>query len=60
MNFLKIFLILLLTFFLTNCAKKENTSFVVEEDIELQMIRAFREGYDEFRKGDALYAAKKI
>ena len=60
MNFLKIFLILLLTFFLTNCAKKENTSFVVEEDIELQMIRAFREGYDEFRKGDALYAAKKF
>ena len=60
MNFLKIFLILLLTFFLTNCTKKEKTSFVVEEDIELQMIRAFREGYDEFRKGDALYAAKKF
>ena len=61
MNFLKIFLIFILSsFFLTNCAQKEKTSIVVEEDVELQMIRAFREGYDEFRKGDALFAAKKF
>ena len=61
MNFLKILLIyFLVSFFLTNCAKKEKTSIVVEEDVELQMIRAFREGYDEFRAGDALYAAKKF
>ena len=61
MNFLKIFLIfLLLSFFLTNCTKKEKISLVVEEDLELQMIRAFREGYDEFRDGDALFAAKKF
>ena len=61
MNFLKIFLIFFLaSFFLTNCAQKERTSIVVEEDVELQMVRAFREGYDEFRKGDALFAAKKF
>ena len=61
MNFLKILLIFfLVSFFLTNCAKKEKTSLVVEEDVELQMIRAFREGYDEFRAGDALFAAKKF
>ena len=61
MNFLKIFLIFFLTsFFLTNCTKKEKISLVVEEDLELQMIRAFREGYDEFRDGDALFAAKKF
>ena len=61
MNFLKIFLIFLfLSFFLTNCTKKEKISLVVEEDLELQMIRAFREGYDEFRGGDALFAAKKF
>ena len=61
MNFFKIFLIiLLLSFFLTNCSKKEKISLVVEEDLELQMIRAFREGYDEFRGGDALFAAKKF
>ena len=61
MNFLKIFLIFIfLSFFLANCAKKEKTSLVVEEDLELQMIRAFKEGYDEFRAGDSLFAAKKF
>ena len=61
MNFFRIFLIFfLVSFFLTNCAKKEKTSLIVEEDIELQMIRAFKEGYDEFKKGDAIYAAKKF
>ena len=61
MNFLKFFFIFfLVSFFLTNCAKKEKTSLIVEEDVELQMIRAFREGYEEFEAGDALYAAKKF
>ena len=61
MNFLKIFLIfLLLFFFVTNCTKKEKVSIIVEEDAELQMIRAFQEGYDQFRDGDALFAAKKF
>ena len=61
MNFLRTFLIFfLISFFLTNCAKKEKTSLIVEEDIELQMIQAFKEGYDEFKAGDALFAAKKF
>ena len=61
MNFLKILLIFfIVSFFLTNCAKKEKTSLVVEEDVELQMIRAFREGYEEFKLGDSLFAAKKF
>tara|TARA_X000000950_G_scaffold183141_1_gene221906 strand:+ start:3252 stop:4085 length:834 start_codon:yes stop_codon:yes gene_type:complete len=61
MNFLKIFIILfLMPLFLSNCAKEEKTSLIVEEDVELQMIRAFKEGYDEFREGDALFAAKKF
>ena len=61
MHFLKIFLLLfLISFFLFNCAKKEKTSLIVEEDVELQMIRAFKEGYDEFKAGDALFAAKKF
>ena len=61
MNFLKILIIFFLVpFFLTNCAKKEKTSLVVEEDVELQMIRAFREGYEEFKLGDSLFAAKKF
>ena len=61
MNILKIFLIFFITsFFLTNCAKKEKVSLIVEEDVELQMIRAFREGSREFELGDALFAAKKF
>jgi outer membrane protein assembly factor BamD len=61
MKFFKIILIFfLLTFFLTNCSKKEKASLIVEEDVELQMIRAFREGYDVFEEGDALFAAKKF
>ena len=61
MNFLKTFFIFfLISFFLTSCTKKEKTSLVVEEDVELQMIRAFREGYEEFEAGDSLYAAKKF
>ena len=61
MKFFKIFLIFfLLSFSLTNCTKKEKTSLIVEEDAEQQMIRAFKEGYEEFEAGDALYAAKKF
>ena len=61
MNFLKILLIFFfVSFFLTSCTKKEKTSLIVEEDVELQMIRAFKEGYEEFKAGDNLYAAKKF
>ena len=61
MNFFKIFLILFfVSFFITNCAKKEKASLVVEEDAESQMVRAFKEGYEEFEAGDSLYAAKKF
>ena len=61
MNFFKFFFIfLLMSLLITNCTKKEKTSVVIEEDVELQMIRAFREGYEEFEQGDALFAAKKF
>ena len=61
MNFLKILLIFFfVSLFLTNCAKKEKSSLIVEENVESQMIRAFKEGYDEFEAGDNLYAAKKF
>ena len=61
MKFFKIFLIFfLLSFSVNNCTKKEKTSLIVEEDAESQMIRAFREGYEEFEAGDSLFAAKKF
>ena len=61
MNFFKILLIFFFVFFfLSNCAKKEKVSVIQEEDLELQMIQAFEEGYKEFQGGDALFAAKKF
>ena len=61
MKFFKFFLIFFLAFFfLTNCTKEEKISVIVEEDAESQMIRAFKEGYEEFEAGDALFAAKKF
>ena len=61
MKFFKFFLIIFfISFFLSSCTKKEKVSLVIEEDAEQQMIRAFKEGYDEFRNGDALFAAKKF
>ena len=61
MNFFKIFLIFFfISFFLTSCSKEEKISTIVEEDLEQQMIRAFKEGYEEFKGGDSLFAAKKF
>ena len=60
MIFLKFLLLIFIFFFVTHCAKEEKTSVIIKEDVESQMIRAFKEGYDEFRGGDALYAAKKF
>ena len=45
---------------MSNCAKEEKTSLIIDDDAESQMIRAFREGYEEFEAGDSLYAAKKF
>ena len=61
MSFLKILLIFFfVSFFLNNCTKKEKVSVIQEDDLELQMIQAFEEGYKEFKDGDAIYAAKKF
>ena len=49
MKLIKILLIFfLMSFFLNNCSKKEKVSLVEEKDAELQMIDAFKEGYEEF------------
>ena len=58
-NIIKI-LLLILGVLLISCSKGEKISVIEEEDIESQMIEAFREGYEELDKGDELYAAKKF
>ena len=56
------FLIILTSFILVvSCSNKEKKiSEIVELDIELQMSNAYKEGYLEFEKGDAILAAKKF
>ena len=53
-----IFLILLLT----NCSKnkEEISSLIVEDEIQLQMIKAYEEGMDAFNDRNFLEAAKKF
>ena len=58
-NIIKILLIIL-GILLISCSKEEKISVLEEEDIEAQMIEAFKEGYDELNKGDVMFAAKKF
>ena len=58
-NIIKILLIIL-GVLLISCSKEEKISVIEEEDIEAQMIEAFKEGYDELNKGDVIFAAKKF
>ena len=39
---------------------KEKVSIIEEEDIDLQMVEAFRKGYEALQDGDVLFAAKKF
>ena len=58
-NIIKILLIIL-GILLISCSKEEKISVIEEENIEAQMIEAFKEGYDELKKGDVIFAAKKF
>ena len=58
----KLFYILLisLSILLTSCSKEKKISVINEDDINLQMISLYKEGYDELLNGDILYAANKF
>ncbi len=59
-SFYKIFILLLLIF-LSSCGGKElDTNVIEEQDIDLQMIAAYKEGKEALEKGDAIFAAKKF
>ena len=59
-KFYKIFILIILTF-LTSCSSEtKKISIIKEDDLELQMIDAYKEGYEELEKGDVIYAAKKF
>ena len=58
----KLFHILLisLSIFLTSCNKEKKISVIEENEINLQMILLYEEGYEELLNGDVLYAANKF
>ena len=58
--FLKL-LVIILIIFLNSCSKKEEKiSIIIEKEINLQMIDAYKEGVKAFEEGDVLFAAKKF
>ena len=58
---LKIILILTLLAFVSSCADKNiKTSEILEDDMELQMANAYKEGLFELERGDIILAAKKF
>ena len=53
-------LLISLTIFLASCGKEKKVSVINENDINLQMISLYEEGYEELLNGDILYAANKF
>ena len=61
MKFHLIYLIIALILLNTSCSKeKEKISIIEEENLEMQMIKAYNEGLTELERGDPVYAAKKF
>ena len=57
----KKFIIFTIIIILSSCGGgKEKVSIIEEEDIDLQMVDAFRKGYEALQDGDVLFAAKKF
>tara|TARA_Y100000741_G_scaffold293818_1_gene234162 strand:- start:241 stop:1080 length:840 start_codon:yes stop_codon:yes gene_type:complete len=61
MKFHLICLVIVLSFLTISCSnEKEKISIIEEESLEMQMIKAYKDGLKELDKGDAIYAAKKF
>ena len=57
---LKIVFFLFLFFLISCSSKNEKVSILEKENLEIQMIDSYKEGYEELEKGDVIYAAKKF
>ena len=56
MKFRLVFLITILVFLSNSCSKeKEKISIIEEENLEMQMIKAYNEGLKELERGDPVY-----
>ena len=60
-NILSVIISILLIIFITSCnSNKEKISIIESDNLEMQMIDAYKEAYKELEKGDVIYAAKKF
>ncbi len=57
---LKIYFLIFFVFIYSCSTKKENSSILEEKNLESQMIEVYKKAYDEFSKGDVLFAGKKF
>ena len=61
MKYPLVYLILAILFLNISCSKeKEKISIVEEENLEMQMIKAYNDGLEQLGRGDAIYAARKF
>ena len=61
MKYPLVYLILAILFLNISCSKeKEKISIVEEENLEMQMIKAYNDGLEQLDRGDAIYAARKF
>ena len=62
MKEVKYLLIIFILFFLNSCAKEKNEdiSLIKETNQDLEILSAYREGYDALENGDPYFAAKKF
>ena len=61
MRLQNIFYFLLILLSLLSCSEKEEKISIIKEDnLEMQMIDAYKEGLKEFDKGDIFFAVKKF
>ena len=60
LNFLKLFTLISFIFLISCSSNQEKISVLDDDDIESQMIDAYKKGYEELERGDVIYAAKQF
>ena len=60
LNFFKLCTSVFFIFLISCSSNQEKISVLEDDDIETQMIEAYKKGYEELEKGDVIYAAKQF
>ncbi len=60
LKFSKIYIFIILIFLISCSSNQNKISIIDEDDLESQMIEAYKKGYEELERGDVVYAAKQF